>query len=392
MKYFGSQTDNNDIATKKYVDDNLATMVPNTRTVNSKALSSDITLTGDDISDVAPLKEGPYLNASSASYRIFGHTTINTTTGASVFQFLIGCVSTMTAANQGLYLVEGQNRSSAVSIRITALRETGASNFTFGYYISNGEYYLGVYTSSTYATAPKIIVISNPNRSPWTINDSIAATTTQPSGWTAITCDTLVNTAGSTMTGVLNSSAATDASTNHEGAFTVAHGTSNKDAMLVTRRTDTSRQLGFGIGSGGTNAGIYDYTINDWIVKSDGSNATFNGNASTATTVSSTLAVNKGGTGATTLTSGAALIGAGTGAITTRSITNSTAATTAITGSTNLVTMNTLRYALNRTTGPGTADTNYSTSMMRAISAGTSDLTAGSSSLTSGAIYLVYEA
>lgn len=107
--------------------------------------------------------------------------------------------------------------------------------------------------------------------------------------------------------------------------------------------------------------------------------------------VTGTLPVANGGTGATTFTSGAALIGAGTGAVTTRSITNSTAATTAITGSTNLVTMNTLRYAMNRTTGLGSADTNYSTSMVRGISAGTSDLTAGSSSLTSGAIYIVYE-
>lgn len=107
--------------------------------------------------------------------------------------------------------------------------------------------------------------------------------------------------------------------------------------------------------------------------------------------ITGTLGVAHGGTGATTFTSGAALIGAGTGAVTTRSITNNTAATTAITGSTNLVTMNTLRYALNRTTGPGTADTDYTTAMMRAIKASTTDLTAGSSSLTSGTIYLVYE-
>lgn len=107
---------------------------------------------------------------------------------------------------------------------------------------------------------------------------------------------------------------------------------------------------------------------------------------------SGTLGVARGGTGAGTFTSGAALIGNGTGAFATRSITNNTAATTALTASTNLVTMNTLRYALNRTTGPGTADTNYTTAMMRAIKASTTDLTAGSSSLTSGQIYLVYEA
>ena len=106
---------------------------------------------------------------------------------------------------------------------------------------------------------------------------------------------------------------------------------------------------------------------------------------------SGTLPVAQGGTGAASLTSGAALIGAGTGAVTTRAIKDNTSASAALTASSALVTMNTLRYALNRTTGPGAADTNYTTAMMRAIQASTTDLTAGSSSLTSGVIYLVYE-
>lgn len=106
---------------------------------------------------------------------------------------------------------------------------------------------------------------------------------------------------------------------------------------------------------------------------------------------SGTLPVARGGTGAASLTSGAALIGAGTGAVTTRAIKDNTSASAALTASSGLVTMNTLRYALNRTTGPGAADTNYTTAMMRAIQASTTDLTAGSSSLTSGVIYLVYE-
>lgn len=106
---------------------------------------------------------------------------------------------------------------------------------------------------------------------------------------------------------------------------------------------------------------------------------------------SGTLPVARGGTGAASLTSGNALIGAGTGAVTTRAIKDNTSASAALTASSALVTMNTLRYALNRTTGPGAADTNYSIAMMRAIQASTTDLTAGSSSLTSGVIYLVYE-
>lgn len=109
---------------------------------------------------------------------------------------------------------------------------------------------------------------------------------------------------------------------------------------------------------------------------------------------SGTLGVARGGTGAASFTANCAIVSGSstTAALTTRAITNSTAATTAITGSTNLVTMNTLRYALNRTTGPGTADTNYTTAMMRPIYAGTTDMTAGTTALTSGTIYLFYEA
>lgn len=104
-----------------------------------------------------------------------------------------------------------------------------------------------------------------------------------------------------------------------------------------------------------------------------------------------TLPVAQGGTGATTLTSGAALIGNGTGAVAFREIANNTKSTYALTASEKLVNMNTLSYALNRTTGPESADTNYATPMMRAIKASTTDLTAGTSTLLSGQIYLVYE-
>lgn len=114
-------------------------------------------------------------------------------------------------------------------------------------------------------------------------------------------------------------------------------------------------------------------------------------NHSAANINSGTLGVARGGTGATTFTSGAALIGNGTNAVTTRAITDNTKDSAAITGSTNLVTMNTLRYALNRTTGLGTNDTNYGTVMMRGIKAVTKDPGVGSS-LTSGAICLVYTA
>lgn len=177
--------------------------------------------------------------------------------------------------------------------------------------------------------------------------------------------------------------------TNWDDANSKKHSHSNKtvlDNTTASYTTDEKSKLS-GIASGanaythpnsGATAGTYrSVTVNAQGHVTAGSNPT--------------VTVAQGGTGATTFTSGQALIGAGTGAVTTRAITNSTATTTAITGSTNLVTMNTLKNAMNRTTGIGTADTNYGTSMVRAISAGTSDLTAGSSTLLSGAIYIVYE-
>ncbi len=139
-----------------------------------------------------------------------------------------------------------------------------------------------------------------------------------------------------------------------------------------------------------SNSKVYIGTDNS--LYSNGTKVSIDGHAHAAGDITSgTLSVARGGTGATTFTSGAALIGAGTGAVTTRAITNNTSATAAITGSTNLVTMNTLKNAMNRATAPSAADTSYSTAMVRAIKASTTDLTAGSSSLTSGTIYIVYE-
>lgn len=105
---------------------------------------------------------------------------------------------------------------------------------------------------------------------------------------------------------------------------------------------------------------------------------------------SDVINVAHGGTGLSTLASGQALIGAGSGNVTTRAITNNTTASAALTASTNLLTMNTLRWALNRTTGPAAADVNYTTAMMRAIMAQTNDPGEGSA-LTSGMILLIYE-
>lgn len=87
----------------------------------------------------------------------------------------------------------------------------------------------------------------------------------------------------------------------------------------------------------------------------------------TSANVTGTVGVIHGGTGKTTWTANYAVItgSSATGAFQQRAITNNTANTTALTRSTNLVTMNTLSYGLNRTTALQSADTNYTTYMAR---------------------------
>lgn len=114
--------------------------------------------------------------------------------------------------------------------------------------------------------------------------------------------------------------------------------------------------------------------------------ASFDGSANVAPGITGTLPVANGGTGATTLTSGQALIGNGASAVQGRAITNNTATSGAITGSTNLLTMNTLKNALNRATSVAAADTGYTTYMARGIGAST----ATPSSLVNGCIHIKY--
>lgn len=59
----------------------------------------------------------------------------------------------------------------------------------------------------------------------------------------------------------------------------------------------------------------------------------------------------------------------------TSGVTNNTSTSSSIAGSTNLITMNTLRYALNRTTSVGAADTSYTTYMARGMSLRSSAVT-----------------
>ena len=77
----------------------------------------------------------------------------------------------------------------------------------------------------------------------------------------------------------------------------IEHGTANKDACFRATRSDTGVSVYMGVGSGGTNHGVYSYKLGKWIVYADGSNIYCNG---TATNVTGTVAIGHGGTGATT--------------------------------------------------------------------------------------------
>ena len=97
--------------------------------------------------------------------------------------------------------------------------------------------------------------------------------------------------AGGTVTGQVKSTYA------NPGGFLIEHGTSSKDACFKATRTDTDVSVYMGVGSGGTNHGVYSYKLGKWIVYADGSNIYCNG---TATNVTGTVALAHGGTGATT--------------------------------------------------------------------------------------------
>ena len=97
--------------------------------------------------------------------------------------------------------------------------------------------------------------------------------------------------AGGTVTGQVKSTYA------NAGGLLIEHGTANKDACFRATRSDTGVSVYMGVGSGGTNHGVYSYKLGKWIVYADGSNIYCNG---TATNVTGTVAIGHGGTGATT--------------------------------------------------------------------------------------------
>lgn len=62
-------------------------------------------------------------------------------------------------------------------------------------------------------------------------------------------------------------------------AFMIERGNGDLDSFYTAYRTDTGYKMGFGIGSGGVNRGIYDYKLSRWAFYIDGSgNNTISGN------------------------------------------------------------------------------------------------------------------
>ena len=105
--------------------------------------------------------------------------------------------------------------------------------------------------------------------------------------------------------------------------------------------------------------------------------------------VTGTLPVENGGTSTTSFTANSVIMSgsSNTAALTTRAVTNNTATSTAVTASTNIPTMNTLRYAINRTTSVAAADTGYTTLMARGMGLRNADTNPG----VNGAINWTYE-
>ena len=79
-------------------------------------------------------------------------------------------------------------------------------------------------------------------------------------------------------------------------SFLISHGETNGEAAFRASRTDTGVGVFMGVGSGGTNHGVYSLKLNKWIIYADSSNVYCNGNA---INVTGTVTVGHGGTGST---------------------------------------------------------------------------------------------
>ena len=179
-----------------------------------------------------------------------------------------------------------------------------------------------------------------------------------------------------------------NATASAKGAVIAGSGLSMSTATLNHSNSVTAGTAGTSSATSGATLAVPYVTYDaQGHVTASGTHTHTIGSLNTSALTAGTLGVARGGTGATTFTSGAALVGAGTGAVTTRTIRNNTATSGAVTADTALITSNTLRYAINRTTSVATADTGYTTLMARGIGLRTADTNPG----VNGAINFTYE-
>lgn len=67
-------------------------------------------------------------------------------------------------------------------------------------------------------------------------------------------------------------------------AINVSKGETNVGVEVTVERSDTGTSLFLGVGSGGTNHGVYSNTLDKWMVYADASNVYLNGTATSANT------------------------------------------------------------------------------------------------------------
>jgi hypothetical protein len=81
------------------------------------------------------------------------------------------------------------------------------------------------------------------------------------------------------------------------GDITYSRSTGN--TYFRAKRTDTETEVSFGIGSGGTNHGVFSQKLNKWIVYGDDTSVYLQGNADTATKLATARTLTLGATGKT---------------------------------------------------------------------------------------------
>ena len=269
----------------------------NDKTSNEAAADPGaITLDADDVgalsedteaTDIggAPTVIMPY--TASSSYHTFYKLPKSTANGTTHLTFLIGPIEQINRSIPlgGMYAfgfryTGGSDGGTVNNISYMPIfgpyDNTTSAPKEFGYYSDNNYFYFG-FKAPTYSNNVRIIPLEgNAEQLRSDRFYVVSQTTTQPTGWTVVNPSTLVKETW----GPVVSHSERAGSASGGGAFLASHGTSNKDALFVSTRTDTGNTIGFGVGSTGINRGIYDYTLNKWVLLVNASGVQLNGNAS----------------------------------------------------------------------------------------------------------------